>query len=99
MKLATFSRIPAPAEHYSAASTGDQAMCYGQMLITHPNGCQQALPFRAGTLRLGSAPDNDLVIVGPGIAPYHATIRRAEHGDVLIAIGGQADQSSEAGLE
>ena len=55
-------------------------MTPGYILISHPDGRQQAIPLRAGLLRIGSAPDNDLVLAGAGIAARHATIRCDDRG-------------------
>ena len=43
--------------------------------ITYPDGLQRRMTLGAGGLRIGRAPDNDLVIAAPGVAPYHAVIR------------------------
>jgi hypothetical protein len=67
------------------------------ILIAHPDGRQQAIPLRAGLLRIGSAPDNDLVLAG--IAARHATIRCDGEGDLLIIIGGRDPRSSAAAME
>jgi hypothetical protein len=74
-------------------------MTPGYILISHPNGRQQAIPLRAGTLRIGSAPDSDLVIAGAGIAARHATIRCDDEGDLLITIGGRDPRSGVAAME
>jgi hypothetical protein len=50
-------------------------------------------------LRIGSAPDNDLVLAGAGIAARHATIRCDDEGDLLITIGGRDMRSSAAAME
>ena len=60
----------------------------GHVLVTHLSGRQEAIPLRSGCLRIGSAADNDLVLLGSGIAPQHASVRCNEFGDVLIAIAG-----------
>lgn len=67
------------------------------IFISHPDGRQQAIPMRAGLLRIGSAPDNDLVLAG--IAARHATIRCDDQGDLLITIGGRDTRSSAAAME
>jgi FHA domain-containing protein len=69
------------------------------ILITHPDGRQQAIPLRAGTLRIGSAPDNDLVLAGPGIAPWHATIHCDDEGDLLLTLGGREARNGAPALE
>lgn len=60
----------------------------GHWLVTHPSGRQEAIPLRASELRIGSAADNDIVLLGRGIAPRHATVRCSELGDLLIASAG-----------
>jgi hypothetical protein len=74
-------------------------MTASYILIAHPDGRQQAIPMRAGLLRIGSAPDNDLVLVGAGIAARHATIRCDDQGDLLIIIGGRDPRSGAAAME
>ena len=74
-------------------------MTFGYVLITHPDGRQQAIALRAGSLRIGSAPDNDLVLAGHGVAPRHATIRCDDEGDLLITIGGRDARTSPATTE
>ncbi|HEX9372290.1 MAG TPA: FHA domain-containing protein [Roseiflexaceae bacterium] len=74
-------------------------MTSGHMLVTHPDGREQAIPLRDGRLRIGSAPDNDLVIAGPGIAPHHAIIRFDDRGDLIISIAGCDLRGGSAGLE
>jgi hypothetical protein len=64
-------------------------MYSGSILVTHPNGRQQEIPLNTGQLRIGSAPDNDLVIGGPDIAAHHATITCDERGRLIVAIGGE----------
>ncbi|MEN9935700.1 MAG: Inner rane component of cytoplasmic domain [Chloroflexota bacterium] len=46
-------------------------------LITSPDGQQRRVVVGADGLRIGRAPDNDLVILAAGVAPYHAVIRSA----------------------
>jgi hypothetical protein len=75
----------------------EATMTPSYILISHPDGRQQAIPMRAGVLRIGSAPDNDLVL--PGIAPRHATIRCDDQGDLLITIGGHDPRSGLAATE
>jgi hypothetical protein len=74
-------------------------MTSGYIQISHPNGRQQAIPMRAGLLRIGSAPDNDLVLAGVGIAARHVTIRCDDEGDLLIAIDGCDTRSGAAATE
>ena len=71
-------------------------MTPGYMLISHPDGRQQAIPLRAGMLRIGSAPDNDLVLAGAGIAARHATIFCDDQGDLLITVSGRDTRSAAA---
>jgi hypothetical protein len=58
----------------------------GTILITHPHGAEQALPLDRGRLRIGSAPDNDLIMSEPEIAPHHAVIACDERGRLTIEI-------------
>jgi hypothetical protein len=74
-------------------------MTPGYIFISHPDGRQQAIPLRAGVLQIGSAPDNDLVLAGAGIAARHATIRCDDEGDLLITVGGRDTRSSAAAME
>jgi hypothetical protein len=71
----------------------------GYIFISHPDGRQQAIPLRAGILRIGSAPDNDLVLAGAGIAAHHATICCDDQGDLLITVGGRDTRSGAAAME
>jgi len=64
-------------------------MLTGSILISHPDGREQEIPFCGRNLRIGSAPDNDLIIVGQGIAPHHATITCDERGRLIVEIGGE----------
>jgi hypothetical protein len=73
-------------------------MTYGSIMIAHPDGRQQTIALRAGTLRIGSAPDNDLVLAGAGIAGRHATFRCDNDGDLLITIAG-SEPCSVAAME
>src|SRR5262245_4944965 len=49
-------------------------MVIGTITITQPDGRQRELPLNGARLHIGSALDNDLVITGLGVAPYHAVI-------------------------
>ena len=71
-------------------------MTPGYILIAHPDGRQQAIPLRTGVLRIGSAPDNDLVLAGAGIAARHATIFCDDQGDLLITVSGRDTRSAAA---
>src|SRR5215207_4896723 len=74
-------------------------MTFGYILISHPDGRQQAIPLRAGMLQIGSAPDSELVLAGAGIAARHAIIRCDDEGDLLITIGGRDLRSGVATME
>ena len=74
-------------------------MTPGYIFIAHPDGRQQAIPLRAGMLRIGSAPDNDLVLAGAGIAARHATIRCDDEGDLLITVCARDPRSNAAAME
>src|SRR5689334_9531542 len=74
-------------------------MTPGYILIAPPNGRQQVIALRAGTLRIGCAPDNDVVLAGAGIAAHHATIRCDGDGDLLISICGRNGRGTAAEIE
>jgi len=50
---------------------------------------------RDGELRLGSAPDNDLVLALPGISRYHALLRQGGRGLELLDLGSKNGLVSE----
>jgi hypothetical protein len=60
----------------------------GSIVITHPNGLEQELPLGEDSLRMGSAPDCDLVLAGAEIVPHHATITYDERGRLVVEICG-----------
>jgi len=60
----------------------------GHLLIAHPSGRQEAIVVQGTQMRIGSAADNDMVLLGPGIAAHDACIRRDERGDLTIATAG-----------
>ena len=52
-------------------------------------------PFRANDqVSIGSAPDNDVVLVGPGVAPRHAQIVRRDGQLFFMDLGGGATPST-----
>jgi hypothetical protein len=61
----------------------------GSILVTDPDNVQQEFPFHSGRLRIGSAPDNDLIIAGPDIAPHHATITCDERGRLIVEVAAE----------
>jgi FHA domain len=61
-------------------------MTFGSICVTGPNGLEQAIPLGGEPLRIGSAPGNDLVIGGPGIAPHHATLSCDAQGRLVVEI-------------
>jgi pSer/pThr/pTyr-binding forkhead associated (FHA) protein len=75
----------------------ETTMGSGSILVTHPDNIQQAIPLRSGRLRVGSAPDNDLIIAGPDIAPHHATITRDERGHLIVEVAGE-DIAGQGGM-
>jgi hypothetical protein len=58
----------------------------GSIIIADANGIEQEMSLSRGQLRVGSAPDNDLVIAGPDIAPYHALISYDDRERLVVAI-------------
>jgi hypothetical protein len=99
MEIAETDGHKSPIRHQTSVDkrSTEAAMTPGYIFIVHPDGRQQAIPMRAGLLRIGSAPDNDLVLAG--IAAHHATIRCDDEGDLLITIGGCDMRSSAATME
>ena len=69
----------------------------GSIFVTHPDNVQQAIPFRSGRLRIGSAADNDLIMAGPDIAPHHATITRDERGQLIVEVAAE-DIAGQGGM-
>jgi FHA domain-containing protein len=69
-------------------------MTFGSILVTGPNGLQQEIPLGGTQLWIGSAPNNDLVLHGPNIAPHHAMLSCDPQGQLLVAIDSEhvADQ-------
>jgi hypothetical protein len=74
-------------------------MLAGKLYVTHPDGYRQAVPLGGGPVRIGSAPDNDVVIDGPGVAPYHATFRFDDEGDLLVRCSGAYTGTAGAEIE
>lgn len=54
-------------------------MIFGTLIVTFPDGPTQLVSLDIKGVRIGSAPDNDLVIRGPGVLPYHAMISCERH--------------------
>ncbi|MFL5806863.1 MAG: FHA domain-containing protein [Roseiflexaceae bacterium] len=61
-------------------------MTLGSILVTGPDGLEQEIPLGGTQLWIGSAPNNDLVIDRPSIAPHHAMLSCDPHGRLLVAI-------------
>jgi hypothetical protein len=61
----------------------------GSIFVTHPDKVQQEFRFSGGRLRIGSAPDNDLIIAGPDIAPHHATITCDTRGRLIVEVAAE----------
>jgi len=59
----------------------------GTIIVTDANGVERERALRSGSVRIGSAPDNDMVVSGPDIAPYHALITCNAAGLLVIEIG------------
>src|SRR5689334_14289363 len=62
-------------------------MTMGSISIIQPDGRQRELPLNGSRLHIGSALDNDLVITGLGVAPYHAVITCDEEGCQIVDVG------------
>lgn len=59
-------------------------MCKTTVLITYPDGQQRQLRLGAAGLRVGRAPDNDLVVSMAGVAQYHVVVRLAGDGHTRL---------------
>ena len=64
--------------HRPAASSG------GQLLVREASGASRHLPLRAPVLRIGRAPDNDIVLADRHVSRYHAVIRRDPRGSLVL---------------
>lgn len=64
-------------------------MLSGSIVITHPNGFEHKLPLGQASLRIGSAPDCDVVLSGPDIAPYHVTLTCDDRDHLVVEISGE----------
>jgi hypothetical protein len=61
----------------------------GSIIITGGQGATRELSLNGGCLRIGSAPDNDLVVAGPDIAPHHATVICDDRGRLIVEISAE----------
>ena len=61
----------------------------GSIAITNPAGELYKVPLQADRLSIGSAPENDIVLNSPDIAPRHATIICEPNGRLVLEIGGE----------
>lgn len=59
----------------------------GKILVRTEEGALQEFPLGA-SVRVGSGPASDLVIVGDGVLPEHATVGVTEQGGWIEAVGG-----------
>ncbi len=60
------------------------------MRLEFPNGEHAALRFSGGELRIGSAPDNEVVLASPGVEPHHAVLTVDARGPILWLLSDQA---------
>jgi hypothetical protein len=65
-------------------------MISGSLIVTHPDGHKRLFPLGIHGIRIGSASDNDIVISGPGVLPYHAMISCERHDVPVIYISSGA---------
>jgi hypothetical protein len=65
-------------------------MVSGSLIITYPEGHKRLFPLGIHGIRIGSASDNDIVISGPGVLPYHAMISCERHDMPVIYISSGA---------
>jgi FHA domain-containing protein len=61
----------------------------GSILITDSNGLAQEMSLGRDHIRIGSAPDNDIVVAGAEIALHHATVTWDERGRLVVEIGAE----------
>lgn len=59
------------------------------MRLEFPNGEHAELRFSSGELRIGSAPDNEIVLSAPGVEPYHAVLTVDARGPILWLLSEQ----------
>lgn len=71
----------------------------GQLLATDPNGRRQTISVGSEIVRIGSAPDNDLVLNGPSVQPYHAALLFEPSGEFLIRLTLYAGKTADGGIE
>jgi hypothetical protein len=60
------------------------------MRLGFPNGESSDRVVQRGELRIGNAPDNDLVLDTPGIEPHHAVLTLDSRGAILWLLSAQA---------
>src|SRR5262245_38702701 len=65
-------------------------MGFGSISVAYPDGRQKEMRLSAAGLRIGSAPDNDLVVAGRGVAPHHAVIDCGEGFCAITDVGSSA---------
>lgn len=60
------------------------------MRLEFPNGEHAELRLSSGELRIGSAPDNEVVLPAPGVEPHHAVLTVDARGPILWLLSDQA---------
>lgn len=65
-------------------------MVSGSLIVIYPDGHKQLFPLGIRGIRIGGAHDNDIVISGPGVLPYHAMISCERHDMLVIYISSAA---------
>ncbi|MBN2002564.1 MAG: protein kinase [Anaerolineae bacterium] len=83
---ARYATASALAQALGAAIRGEvQPEVLQSLKLTLPNGAEYAL--QSGVLRLGRAPDNQIVVNEELVSRYHAEIRSDEHSSAIIDLG------------
>lgn len=60
------------------------------MRLEFPNGEHEGFRLSTGELRIGSAPDNEIVLSSPGVAPHHAILTVDARGPILWLLSDEA---------
>lgn len=62
-------------------------MSFGAVHVSYPQGRQETANLSQPTTYIGSAPDNDLVLADPSVAPYHAQLLCDANGCQILDFG------------
>jgi hypothetical protein len=62
-------------------------MVFGRLTISYSDGSQAAVTLEKPTVRIGSAPDNDIVLADALVDPYHAQLLCGVRGCQILDLG------------